>query len=148
MSVLVPAVAEGLISHAVVMLPGSGADSERIADAMGATIMKSTGVAERDWQDAARIARGDWVLLLDAGEVPGQGWIGCIERHLMLQTSASNRSAILPLARMDGFIERIGLMFARRKASSGMVAPRSQIMAGVRVRKPVRLPVLRYRMQS
>ncbi len=150
MSALVPAVAEGLISHAVVMLPGTGPDSERIADAMGATIIrtKDDGTRDQHWRDAAQMARGDWVLLLEAGETPGHGWIGCIEQHLMRQTSASSRAAILPLAGgTDGIIERIRLMFGTRRASSGMVALRSQILAGLPAGKLARLAVSRHRMQ-
>lgn len=151
LSALVPAVAEGLVSHAVVMLIGNSPDSERIADAMGATIVRTRDDKPQDqtWRAAAQVARGDWILLLEAGEVPGHGWIGCIERHLMLQTSASSRSAILPLAGgLERMIERIRLLIGTGRPSSGMVAPRRQFMAGLPAGRLVRLAVGRHRIQA
>ncbi len=151
LSALVPAVAEGLISHAVVMLPSASPDSERIADAMGATIIRTTDDSTRDqhWRDAAQMARGDWVLLLEAGETPGHGWISCIEQHLMMQTSASSRAAILPLAGgASRLIERIRLLFGARHLTSGMVAPRRQITSGLPLGKLVLLAVPRHQLPS
>ncbi len=151
LSALVPAVAEGLVSHAVVMLPRPDPDSERIADAMGASLVTAQpgGRQERDWREAAQAARGDWVLLLEAGETPAYGWIGCIERHLLLQTAARSQAAILPLAGgWDGFVERLRLMVGRGQPSSGMLAPRRQIVEGKAGGSPVRLAVSRHKLQS
>ena len=47
LSSLVAAVAEGLVSHAVVILPAPDPAAERIADAMGATVVIA---ASNHWQ--------------------------------------------------------------------------------------------------
>jgi hypothetical protein len=143
LSALVPAVADGLISHAVVVLPQADAASERIADAMGATVLIQSG---GHWPAAARIARGAWVLLLDAGEMPQQGWIGVIERHLLLQTAQNRRPAMLPLEGVAGWGERVLWMLAASAPRSGLIAPREPVAAGASGGAPVRLPVKRARL--
>ncbi len=98
LSALVPAVAEGLMSHAVVVQERPDPACERIADAMGASLVTGSG---DPWRQGAQAARGDWVLLLEAGEVPAPGWIAAIERHLMAHAATGRRPALLPA---QGFI--------------------------------------------
>ena len=144
LAALVPAVAEGLVSHAVVVLAGQDPDGERIADAMGATVIVA---GDAPWQEAARIARGDWVLLLDAGETPDHGWITVIERHLLQQSSARQAPAFLPInGLIAGLGERAGLWLARARLRSGLVAPRAMIAAGLVPVAPVRLAIGRRRL--
>jgi hypothetical protein len=144
LAALVPAVAEGLVSHAVVVLAGKDMDSERIADAMGATVIQA---GDAPWREAAAIARGDWVVLLDAGETPDQGWIAAIERHLLQQSSARQRPAFLPVRGLAaGLAERTGLWRASTRLRSGFVAPRAMIAAGTVPPTPVRLAIGRQRL--
>jgi hypothetical protein len=128
LSALVPAVAEGLISHAVVILGPDRPSTERIADAMGATVL--TPLRE-PWREAACIARGDWVLLLDAGEILDHGWIGAVERHLLHQTSARQRPAIVPAAGLLGRLrERAAMILGQGLLRSGLIAPRERVSNG------------------
>jgi hypothetical protein len=148
LSSLVPAVAEGLVSHAVVLLPAGDRNGERIADAMGATVMSATtNSAVIPWPEAARIARGDWVLLLEAGETPDHGWISAIERHLMQQTASRPRPALMPL--VPGFAalgERLAWAAAPGLLRSGLVAARLAVQSGQSGGTPVRLDVTRRRL--
>ena len=40
--------------------------------------------AAEGWHLGAAQARGDWLFLLDAGDVPQPHWAQAVERHLML----------------------------------------------------------------
>lgn len=141
LSSLVPAVAEGLLSHAVVIMPVADAAAERIADAMGATIIVA---AAGHWQAGATAARGDWVLLLDAGETPGHGWISAIERHLLAQASERPRPALLPKAGVvPALRERFAAMFGSSGLRAGLVAARALVAAGASGGAPVRLSIKR-----
>jgi hypothetical protein len=90
LSALVPGVVQGLVSHAVVVEHGEQPDCRRIADAMGATIIRAEDGATpaRSWSAGIAAARTPWVLLLDAGDVPEEGWVGAVERHLVTRTLA------------------------------------------------------------
>jgi hypothetical protein len=146
LSSLVPAVAEGLVSHAVVIVPAADAAAERIADAMGATVINpGTG----RWQAAATMARGDWVLLLDAGEMPGHGWIAAIERHLLQQSSERQRPALLPAAGAAAALrERLALLMGANNLRTGLVSPRRRVAEGTSGGAPVRLSVARDRIDG
>lgn len=134
---LVPAVAEGLMSHAVVINDAPDGSIDRIADAMGATLIIA---ASEPWRTAALAARGDWVILFDAGDTPDSGWIGAIEGHLLRQSSDAMIPAWLPLATgTGGFAERIRLAFGLCGVGAGLVAPRRVIAQGGRVGRPRRL---------
>jgi hypothetical protein len=137
LSALVPAVAEGLMSHAVVVFERPDSSAERIADAMGATLLTRTRSV---WADGAAAARGDWVLLLQAGEEPMQGWISALERHLMVQSSARMTPALLPaVGALPGLRERLSLLASRGRAYPGLVASRRAVAAGETLARPVRL---------
>lgn len=143
LSSLVPAVAEGLMSHAVVVAEGESPDISRIADAMGAT---SLTASENVWREGARAARGEWVLLLEAGETPEPGWVGAVEGHLMRQSSASRGPAFLPLSGgLPGVLEFVALALGARLLGPGLVAPRLDVAAGKIARRPRRLAAGRRR---
>ena len=131
LSGLVPAVAEGLISHAVVVLAVPDANAERIADAMGATVVTAAALP---WQAGASVARSEWLLLLDAGDAPDQGWIGVIERHLMQQGPAGQRPALLPLARgWAAWREWFGHLVTPSRLRAGLLAPRLSVAGGTAI---------------
>ncbi|MCU0885747.1 MAG: hypothetical protein MUC44_12540 [Beijerinckiaceae bacterium] len=144
LAALVPAVAEGLVSHAVVVLFGADADGERIADAMGATVIQA---GSAPWREAATIARGEWVVLLEAGDAPDQGWITAIERHLLQQAALRRLPAFLPVRGLAaGLKERAALLLGSRRLRSGLIAPRTMIAAGTALPAPLRLAIGRQRL--
>lgn len=146
LSSLVSAVAEGLVSHAVVIVPTADPAAERIADAMGASVITA---ASGPWQAAANTARGDWVLLLEAGETPGYGWIAAVERHLLQQTAERPLSALLPASGFaNGLRERLTLMIAPDKLRTGLISPRRHAANGTNGGRPIRLPVRREKMSD
>jgi hypothetical protein len=125
---LVPAVAEGLLSHAVVLAPAVHPDIERIADATGASLVVAAADA---WPVAAKAARGGWVLLLDAGETLDDGWIMAVERHLMTQNPPDLQPAHLPLRGRFGAVSTwIDRVRRGRRIGPGLLAPRAAVVAG------------------
>lgn len=83
LSALVSAVAEGLVADAVVLTHRNDDSVDRIADALGASLVVMKP-GDDPWTLGARIAKRDWVLCLDAGDVPAQGWIRAVEHFLAL----------------------------------------------------------------
>lgn len=82
LSALVPAVADGLIGDAVVLAAGRDPAVARVADAMGAELLVTA--ADPPWQEGAALARREWCLCLDDGDVPSEGWIRALERFVAL----------------------------------------------------------------
>lgn len=91
LAVLIPAVAEGFLGHAVLVDTVGAAETERAADATGARYLRASH--ERAWQDAAAKARGDRLVLFDAGDVPQAHWVQAVERHLLI---AAGKPALIP----------------------------------------------------
>jgi hypothetical protein len=83
LSALVSAVAEGLVADAVVLTPTEDPGIARVANALGAGLAVLT-VGDDPWVRGARLAKRDWVLCLDAGDVPSPGWIRAVEHFLAL----------------------------------------------------------------
>ena len=142
-SALVPAVAEGIVSHAVAIAPADAARLaaiERIADAMGAQVVSDQANA---YAQAALVARGEWVLLLEAGEVMITGWTRTAERHLARHPAGmpGNVSAGFWLrSGLAGWQERLAVMLAPTRLRPGLLAPRAAITGGTGWSKTLILP--------
>ncbi len=140
-SALIPAVAEGFLGHAVIV--GAKPDSavEKLADATGASLVIAA-LAE-SWQAGARAARGDWLLLLDAGDMPRLDWARHVERHLIAsggQAALMARDGIWP-----GLSERVAVMLGSAALRPGLLASAREVKAGKLDSSPRRLPVSRER---
>ena len=135
LSALVPAVAAGLVGDAVILTDRQDDTLAKVADAVGATLV----VAERDsWMEGARVARRDWLLCLDDGDIPQEGWIRVLDRFVALSGPEQG------LARMRrqraGVAIILRTLFAGSKVRSGDLVHRRVLMNEVRARMPVRLP--------
>lgn len=141
LSVLIPAVAKGVIGHAVVVDDGDDAAIARLADETGASYVKAkNGEA---WTSGVAQARGDWVILLEAGDLPEPQWTPSIERHLL---TAATRPALMPLRGMAAALREWGAVSLRsRGVRAGLLAPKKQILSGRLARAPRRLTVRRER---
>jgi hypothetical protein len=130
LSVLVSGVAGGLIGDAVIV---AGADSEAVAavaEATGATLVLHRG--NHPFQAGAAAARRDWVLCLEAGDVPAEGWIRTLDRFVgtarpEVGLGRLHRPAAGWLARARG---RIEVLAGARQARAGDVVRREALRAG------------------
>lgn len=141
LSVLIPAVAEGFLGHAVIVDAALVSDIERIADTTGASYLHASPAEA--WRQGAGAARGDWLLLLDAGDVPQAHWTQAVQRHLLI---APERPALIPLSGAAGALrERAAISFGARRLRAGLIVPKSAALAGRLGRPPQRLPARRER---
>jgi len=141
LAVLIPAVAEGFLGHAVIVDTVGAPDFERVADTTGARYLR-TAPAEA-WQDGAAAARGDRLVLFDAGDVPQAHWVQAVERHLLVTPDAP---ALIPLHAAGAALrERAALSFGARRLRSGLVLPKAMALEGRLGEAPQRLPVRRER---
>ncbi|MBX9930746.1 MAG: hypothetical protein K2Y56_04290 [Methylobacterium sp.] len=81
LAALVAGVAAGLVGDAVIVVPSHHPAIDTVAEATGATLVvhrRGTG----PWTAGAEAARREWVLCLEAGDVPVEGWIRTLDRFI------------------------------------------------------------------
>lgn len=83
LSSLVAGVAEGVIADAVVVADHDDAELAHIAEATGAEFVVCPA-GDPPWSCGARRARREWMLCLDAGDIPLEGWIGAVDRFAFI----------------------------------------------------------------
>lgn len=138
---LVSGVAHGLVGDAVVVTasPGEGkGEAAAVADALGAVFLVTPG---DPWLGAARVARQDWLLCLEAGDVPGPGWMASVDRFL---AADDGRLALLPRRPASVAAALTGVLEAALGASrvrAGFVVHRACLTEGRLVKRlrPARL---------
>jgi hypothetical protein len=81
LAALVPGVADGLVADAVVISAADDREVAAIADGVGAAHVIASGGRD-PWLLGAEVARREWLLCLEAGDVPAHGWIGALERFV------------------------------------------------------------------
>ncbi|HEV7439617.1 MAG TPA: hypothetical protein VGN94_08335 [Methylobacterium sp.] len=81
LSALVSGVAAGLVGDAVIVTGMACEAIDAVAEATGATVVvRPRGISP--WAAGAKVARRDWILCLEAGDVPAEGWIRSIDRFV------------------------------------------------------------------
>jgi hypothetical protein len=138
LSSLVPAVADGLVGDAVIIAPVRDDDTAAVADASGATLVVSD---DQSWRHGARMARKDWILCLDDGDIPQEGWIRVLDRFITL--GAGDR----PLGRLQrpgGIVRRasgaVRALFGEPAVRAGDLVHARALLNEVKFRHPVPLP--------
>jgi hypothetical protein len=81
LAALVPAVVEGLLGDAVVIARQPDPALATIAEIAGASLVVAPANTD-PWQAGGRLARRDWLLCLQSGDVPGEGWMRAVDRFL------------------------------------------------------------------
>lgn len=77
LATLVPGAIEGLVREVVVVDRGFDAGTRTVADGAGCRIVPGAALA-----DAIRLARGEWLLLLEPGARLSAGWLESVGAHL------------------------------------------------------------------
>ena len=134
LSALIPAVTAGLVGDAVILSERQDDILATVADAAGATLI----VAEdASWQAGAGAARRDWLLCLDDGDIPQEGWIRVLDRFVAL--SGPEQGLARMRRRQAGVARALTNLFADVKVRAGDLVHRRVLMNEVRARMPVRL---------
>ncbi|GEP02451.1 hypothetical protein [Methylobacterium oxalidis] len=78
---LVTGVAAGLIGDAVIIAAAPHETVAAVAEATGAAlVVRPRGASP--WAAGAKAARREWVLCLESGDVPAEGWIRTLDRFV------------------------------------------------------------------
>ncbi len=80
LSVLVAGVAGGLVGDAVIVAGQASDAVAAVAEATGATLILHPSGSP--YVAGAAAARRDWILCLEAGDVPAEGWIRTLDRFV------------------------------------------------------------------
>jgi hypothetical protein len=127
LAALVPAVAYGVVRDAVVVDRSAGEDVRFVADAAGTAYAPARDAADSpatSWRRGAGMARGAWLFLLAAGDVPDRGWAHEAERFLMIAGPTGTRMPRAAQFRREGFSLKDRLArLARRWPSRSVIEP-------------------------
>lgn len=134
LSALVPAVAAGLVGDAVILAHGQDETLVKVADAAGATLIVADDVS---WADGAQAARREWLLCLDDGDIPQEGWIRVLDRFVAL--APPERGLARFRRHGDGMSGLMRRMFLRSKVHAGDLVHRRVLLNEMKARTPVRL---------
>jgi hypothetical protein len=130
LSVLVSGVAGGLIGDAVIVAGRASEAVAAVAEATGATlVIHRTG---NPYAAGAAAARRDWVLCLEAGDVPAEGWIRTLDRFVGTARPETGLGRLhRPAGSWLGRIrDRVEALAGARQARAGDVVRRDALRAG------------------
>ena len=137
LAVLVAGAVDGLVSDVIVLDHGSRDGSARVADAAGCRF-----VEEWELSDVLRMARGEWIMLLEPGARPQAGWIEEILEHASLSRTPARfapssrfRRPFFQRWRRAGALEH-GILMPKREAAA-LAKPGMDLLALARA-SPVR----------
>ena len=134
LSALVPAVAAGLVGDAVILAGEQDETLAKVADSVGASLIVAQEVT---WADGARAARRDWLLCLDDGDIPQEGWIRVLDRFIALAQPERGLARFRRQgAGFSGFLRRV---LARSSVRAGDLVHRRVLLNEVRAKGAVRL---------
>jgi len=93
LSALVEGVAAGLIGDAVIVAPTASMALDTVAEGSGARLVLHPDGAS-PWSAGANVARRDWILCLEAGDIPAEGWIRALDRFVGTARSGSDMARL------------------------------------------------------
>ena len=118
LAALVAGAVDGLVSDVIVLDHGSRDGSARVADAAGCRF-----VGKWELDEMLRMARGEWVMLLEPGARPQAGWIEDVLEHASLARTPARftpsrrfRRPLLQRWRSAGALEH-GFLMPKRQAA-------------------------------
>jgi hypothetical protein len=134
LSALVAAVAAGLVGDAVILANQPDETVAKVADAAGATLIVSE---DGSWKRGAQAARRDWLLCLDDGDIPQEGWIRVLDRFVSL---GRPERGVARLRRQPGGIAHmVRNLFGRSGIRAGDLVHRRVLINDMKAHAPVRL---------
>src|SRR5437588_1798569 len=121
---LVPGATMGVVREVIVADGGSHDETEQVADIAGCRFISSTEPLGVRLKTAAATARGDWLMFLRPGVVPGSSWIEDAVGFVR-QSADRPRAAVfaIKIGGVVAWLSRI-LSFLRR-AEQGLIIHKS-----------------------
>jgi len=124
LAALVPGATAGVVREVIVADSGSRDETEQVADIAGCRFIQSAEPLGARLKAAAATARGEWLMILRPGIVPGPGWID--ETIAFVQQAADPRSAAVFAPEIDGVAGWLNRAFsALPRAEQGLVLRKS-----------------------
>jgi hypothetical protein len=135
---LVPAVADGLVADAVVLASQPDARVASVTEAVGATLSEGP---PSGWREGAMIAKRNWLLCLNDGDVPVEGWIRTVERFVALSPPERRfgRLERRPQGLLAGALHHLSMIAGPRDVRAGDVVHRSILIEGTSLARPARI---------
>ena len=122
LAALVPGATAGLVREVIVADGGSRDETEQVADIAGCHFVSSDQPLGSRLNAAAAMARGEWLMFLDAGVVPEPSWIdecaAFAERDI-----ADVRAAVF--AAEHGFANALRRVFFLPRSAQGLIVRKS-----------------------
>ena len=138
LSALVPAVTAGLVGDAVILAERHDDAVALVADAAGATLIVAD---DASWRAGAGAARRDWLLCLDDGDVPQEGWIRVLDRFISMGMADQGLARLRRqrTGMLGAALEAVGGLMGRTSVGAGDLVHRRVLLSGRKARAPVRL---------
>jgi glycosyltransferase involved in cell wall biosynthesis len=124
LAALVPGAMAGIVREVIVADAGSRDETEQVADIAGCRFLSSDEPLGARLKAAVATARGDWLMFLRPGIVPGANWIE--ETIGFVQQAADPPRAAVFVADITGFTAWLNSVFsALPRPDQGLILRRS-----------------------
>src|SRR3954468_19843641 len=110
LAALVPGAMAGIVRKVIVADGGSRDETEQVADITGCRFLSSDEPLGARLKAAVAPARGNWLMFLRPGIVPGASWVE--ETIAFVQQTANESSAAVFAADTRGFIAWLNSVFS------------------------------------
>jgi glycosyltransferase involved in cell wall biosynthesis len=119
LAALVPGATAGIVREVIVTDGGSRDQTEQVADIAGCRFLSSTAPRGIRLKAAADAARGDWLMFLKPGLVPGPTWI---DETIAFTDAAGDRPRAAAFRRESGLLQRTLSLLVLSDAGSLIIA--------------------------
>ena len=124
LAALVPGATAGVVREVIVADGGSRDATEQVADISGCRFLSSDRPLGARLKAAAETARGEWLMFLRPGIVPGLSWVE--ETIAFVQQPANDPRAAVFASDADGALAWLSRAFSRcPRAEQGLVLRKS-----------------------
>lgn len=135
---LVPAAVDALVREVILADAGSTDETLAIAEDAGARVVRAEGTAEARLAEAAKAARADWLLILEASVPAPHGWEGAAGAHIERHKGRAaywGRSGLAPFVTPAKALLVPRALFDREAAAPGWLRRLSAKATGLKIRR-------------
>ena len=139
LNALIGATIEGLVREVVLLAETGNEIATKLADQTGCLI-----TSQREFSGLVKSAKGDWILILESGAFPEQGWVEAFENHLQSGSGAARftRSPLAKQSLRNRLFKRetplaLGLLIEKRVALDKYTLSTPELLAKTAKPKPL-----------